>query len=76
MRKIKNPAYWLITFLLVLLFVFANDIVLALPLKETYQLKEIELNKYDEFAKDFDLKSNLFIQNKTYLLRLKLAGMP
>jgi len=74
MRKIKNPAYWLITFLLVLLFVFANDIVLALPLKETYQLKEIELNKYDEFAKDFDLKIESIYTKQDIFITTEISG--
>ena len=74
MRKIKNPAYWLITILLVLLFVFANDIALAIPLKETYQLKEIELNKYDEFAKDFDLKIESIYTKQDIFITTEISG--
>ena len=59
MEKIKNPDYWIITILLVVLFVFANDIALAIPLKETYHLQEIELNKYNEFAKNFGIAFQL-----------------
>ena len=74
MKKINNPTYWLITILLVLLFVFANDIALAIPLKETYQLKEIELNKYDEFAKDFDLKIESIYTKQDIFITTEISG--
>ena len=74
MKKIKNPAYWLITILLLLLFVFANDIALAIPLKETYQLKKIELNKYDEFAKDFDLKIESIYTKQDIFITTEISG--
>jgi len=59
---------------LVLLFVFANDIALAIPLKETYQLKEIELNKYDEFAKDFDLKIESIYTKQDIFITTEISG--
>ena len=74
MRKIKNPAYWLITILLLLLFVFANDIALAIPLKETYQLKKIELNKYNEFAKNFDLKIESIYTKQDIFITTEISG--
>jgi hypothetical protein len=74
MKRIKNPTYWLITILLVLLYVFANDIALAIPLKETYQLKEIELNKYDEFAKDFDLKIESIYTKQDIFITTEISG--
>ncbi|HQF19535.1 MAG TPA: hypothetical protein PLR53_09165, partial [Bacteroidales bacterium] len=74
MKRIKNPTYWLITILLVLLFVFANDIALAIPLKETYKLKEIELNKYDEFAKDFDLKIESIYTKQDIFITTEISG--
>ena len=74
MKRIKNPTYWLITILLVLLFVFANDIALAIPLKETYQLKEIELNKYDEFAKDFYLKIESIYTKQDIFITTEISG--
>ncbi len=74
MKRIKNPTYWLITILLVLLFVFANDIALAIPLKETYKLKEIELNKYDEFAKDFYLKIESIYTKQDIFITTEISG--
>ena len=74
MKRIKNPTYWLITILLVLLYVFANDIALAIPLKETYKLKEIELNKYDEFAKDFDLKIESIYTKQDIFITTEISG--
>ncbi len=74
MKKIKNPAYWLITILLLLLFVFANDIALAIPLKETYQLKKIELNKYNEFAKNFDLKIESIYTKQDIFITTEISG--
>jgi len=74
MKKIKNPAYWIITILLVVLFIFANDIALAIPLKETYHLQEIELNKYNEFAKNFDYKIESIYTKQDIFFTTEISG--
>ena len=74
MKKIKIPIYWIITISLVLLLVFANNIALAIPLKETYRLDEVDMTKYDENQRDFESKIESFYVKQDIFFTTEFSG--
>jgi len=74
MKKTDKIFYWVITVSFVLLFVFANDIILSIPLKETYRLKEVESTKYDEYKRDFEAKIESFYVKQDIFFTTEFSG--
>ena len=74
MKKTDKIIYWVITVSFVLLFVFANNIVLSIPLMETYRLEEVESTKYDEYKRDFEAKIETFYVKQDIFFTTEFSG--
>jgi len=74
MKKTDKIFYWVITVSFVLLFVFANNIVLSIPLMETYRLEEVESTKYDEYKRDFEAKIETFYVKQDIFFTTEFSG--
>ncbi len=74
MKKTDKIFYWVITVSFVLLFVFANNIVLSIPLMETYRLEEVESTKYAEYKRDFEAKIETFYVKQDIFFTTEFSG--
>lgn len=74
MIKIDKIVYWIITLSFIFLFIFATNIVLSIPIKETYRLKEVKSTEYDEYKRNFEAKIDTFYVKQDIFFTTEFSG--